>query len=79
MMFILGVNTGPHHGSAALLHDGTLVLMAEQERLSRRKRAFGESPAAAIGSCLDAAGISLSEVAEVAVGWTVPAAHHGRG
>ncbi len=72
MMFILGVNTGPHDGSAALLHDGTLVLMAEQERLSRRKRAFGESPAAAIGSCLDAAGISLSEVAEVAVGWDVP-------
>lgn len=71
-MFILGVNTGPHDGSAALLHDGALVVMAEQERLSRRKRAFGESPAAAIRSCLDAAGICLSEVAEVAVGWDVP-------
>lgn len=71
-MFILGVNTGPHDGSAALLHDGALVVMAEQERISRRKQAFGESPSAAIRACLDTAGISLAEVAEVAVGWNVP-------
>lgn len=71
-MFILGVNTGPHDASAALLHDGHLVVMIEQERLSRRKQAFGESPAQAIGACLDAAGISLDDVSEVAVGWDVP-------
>lgn len=71
-MFILGVNTGPHDGSAALLHDGHLVVMVEQERLSRRKHAWGEPPTQAIRACLDAAGISLDDVTEVAVGWDVP-------
>lgn len=71
-MFILGVNSGPHDGSAVLLHDGHLVVMVEQERLSRRKNAWGESPTRAIRACLDAAGISLDEVTEVAVGWDVP-------
>jgi carbamoyltransferase len=71
-MFILGVNTGPHDGSAALLLNGTLLVMAEQERLSRRKHAFGESPADAIAACLATAGITLDDVAEVAVGWDVP-------
>lgn len=71
-MFVLGVNTGPHDTSAALLHDGELVVMIEQERLSRRKQAFGESPAQAVHACLDAAGIRLDEVDEVAVGWDVP-------
>jgi carbamoyltransferase len=71
-VFVLGVNTGPHDTSAALVHDGELVVMVEQERLSRRKQAFGESPAEAAHACLDAAGIRLDEVAEVAVGWDVP-------
>lgn len=71
-MFILGVNTGPHDGSATLLHDGQIVVMVEQERLSRRKRAFNESPAEAVRACLDSVGISLADVTEVAVGWDTP-------
>ncbi|MFE7121498.1 carbamoyltransferase [Streptomyces sp. NPDC057654] len=71
-MYILGVNTGPHDSSACLLKDGELLVMAEQERLSRRKRAFGESPRKAVAACLRAADISLSDVAETAVGWDVP-------
>ncbi|MFH8983847.1 carbamoyltransferase family protein [Streptomyces varsoviensis] len=71
-MYILGVNTGPHDSSACLLKDGELIVMVEQERLSRRKRAFGEAPRAAVAACLRAADISLGDVAETAVGWDVP-------
>lgn len=46
--------------------------MLEQERISRRRHAFGESPAAAIRACLDHADLSLDDVAEIAVGWNVP-------
>jgi carbamoyltransferase len=71
-MLILGVNTGPHDGSAALLQDGVLLVMIEEERLSRHKRAVGESPARAALACLDAVGAKLDDVDEVAVGWNVP-------
>lgn len=71
--YVLGVNTGPHDGSAALLRDGGLVTMIEQERLSRRRRAPGESPRDAIAACLSHEGIALGDISEVAVGWNVPA------
>jgi carbamoyltransferase len=71
--YILGVNSGPHDGAAALLRDGELVAMIEQERLSRNRHAFGEPPREAIAACLDDAGLTLDQVAEVAVGWDVPA------
>ena len=47
--------------------------MLEQERLSRRKHAFSESPEPAIKACLAHEGIDLSAVDEIAVGWDVPA------
>lgn len=72
-VYVLGVNTGPHDGSAALLRDGRLVAMLEQERLSRRRYAFRESPSDAIAACLTHAGIGLGDVAEIAIGWDVPA------
>jgi carbamoyltransferase len=68
-MLILGVNSGPHDGSAALLRDGELVAMVEQERLSRRKHALGESPADAIAACLRIGGVMLDDVDVIAVGW----------
>ena len=71
-VYVLGVNSGPHDGSAALLRDGELVAMLEQERLSRNRYAFGESPADAIEACLGEAGIGLGEVSQIAVGWDVP-------
>lgn len=70
--YVLGVNAGPHDNSAALLRDGELVAMVEQERLSGNRRAIGESPADAISSCLAEEGIDLGAVAEIAVGWDVP-------
>lgn len=71
--WVLGVNTGPHDGSAALVRDGELVAMVEQERLSRSRHAVRESPREAIAACLAHAGIGLDAVAEIAVGWDVPA------
>jgi carbamoyltransferase len=70
--YVLGVNGGPHDGSAALLRDGELVSMIEQERLSRNRHAFGESPRDAIAACLDEAGIELRQLREIAIGWDVP-------
>jgi carbamoyltransferase len=69
---VLGVNTGPHDGSAALLRNGRLVAMVEQERLSRNRYARGESPRNAIDACLAHAGIELADVERIAVGWDVP-------
>lgn len=71
--YVLGVNTGPHDASAALLRDGELVAMLEQERLSRKRYAFGQSPSGAVAACLVQEGINIGAVTEIAVGWDVPA------
>ncbi len=79
--YVLGVNSGvhKHDGAAALLADGHLVAMVEQERLSRRKQAWGEAAAEAISACLALAGIRLEDIAHVAFGWdeALYAAAHG--
>src|SRR2546423_12824237 len=67
--YVLGLNLGFHEASAALLHNGSLRWLVEQERLSRRKRALGQSPAAAARACLDAEGIGLESVDAIAIGW----------
>ncbi|OZE13449.1 hypothetical protein CH249_01385 [Rhodococcus sp. 05-2255-3B1] len=66
--WIAGLNHGAHDASCALLHDGELIVAVEQERLSRRKRAVGQSPAHALRYCLDYVGINLSDVDVVALG-----------
>ncbi|GHO97477.1 nodulation protein NolNO [Reticulibacter mediterranei] len=71
-MYILGINSASHDGSAALLKDGQLLCMIEQERLSRKKRALNEWPTDAIISCLEWAGITLDEVEAMAFGWDIP-------
>lgn len=71
-MYVLGVNTGIHDASAALVHDVRIDVMVEQERVSRRKRAIGESPARAIRRCLDDAGLTFADLDHIAVGWDVP-------
>jgi carbamoyltransferase len=67
-LWVLGLNIGLHDSSAAILRDGELIAMAEQERFSRNKRAIGEPPVDAILFCLDTAGISLDEVTAVGLG-----------
>ncbi|MFE7117817.1 carbamoyltransferase [Streptomyces sp. NPDC057654] len=68
-MLVLGINFGFHDPSAALLEDGRLLAMAEQERFSRHKRARLEMPLEAVRSCLKQAGARASDVAAIATGW----------
>ena len=65
-MIILGINA--YHGDAAacLLKDGRLVAAAEEERFRRLKHWAG-FPSQAIRWCLQEAGVSLADVAHVAV------------
>jgi carbamoyltransferase len=67
--WILGLNHGPHDSSAALLRNGKLVVIAEQERFSRVKRALDQPPTQAMKYCLDYAGISLGELESIALGF----------
>ena len=64
----VGLNHGAHDSSCALLKEGELRVSVEQERLSRRKRAPGQSPADALRYCLDHEGIELSDVDVVTLG-----------
>lgn len=66
--WILGLNIGHHDASAALVHGGDLVAMAEEERFTRVKRALGQSPVNAAAFCLRHAGITLEEVVAVGLG-----------
>lgn len=66
--WILGLGIGGHDSAAALLRNGVLVAMGEQERFSRVKKAFHEAPAAAAQFCLGRAGIGLGDVTAVALG-----------
>ena len=67
--YVLGLNLGWHESAAALLRDGELRWLVEQERVSRRKRAIGQPPTEAARACLDAEGIALRDVEQIAVGW----------
>src|SRR6266852_3499649 len=65
-MYILGINAYHGNSSAALVSDGWLIAAVEEERFNRVKYAAG-FPSAAIRYCLDAAGITLSEVDHIAI------------
>jgi carbamoyltransferase len=65
-MYILGINAYHGNASAAIIADGRLIAAVEEERFNRVKYAAG-FPSAAIRYCLDAAGITLSEVDHIAI------------
>src|SRR5262245_48637087 len=67
-MRVLGITHDVLICSAALVEDGEVVAAIAEERLDRQKqsRFF---PTLAIQHCLDAAGIVLGDVDEIAVGW----------
>src|SRR5579871_5601035 len=65
-MHILGINAYHGNSSAALISDGRLVAAVEEERFNRVKYAAG-FPIAAIKYCLEAGGITLSEVDHIAI------------
>jgi carbamoyltransferase len=61
---ILGISAFYHDSAAALVQDGVIVAAAQEERFSRKKndRRF---PQAAIGYCLEAAGLRIDQVDSV--------------
>jgi len=60
-MYILGISCYFHDAAAALLHDGSLLAAAEEERFSRKKHDY-EFPQRAIDYCLRAAGIQSGDL-----------------
>jgi carbamoyltransferase len=65
-MYILGINAYHGNASAAIVADGRLIAAVEEERFNRVKYAAG-FPSAAIRYCLNAAGVTLSEVDHIAI------------
>jgi carbamoyltransferase len=62
---ILGISAFYHDSAAALVVDGRIAAAAQEERFTRKKQ-DARFPKAAIGYCLDAAGIKLDDVDYVA-------------
>ena len=67
MSTILGLNAFHPGASAALVIDGIPVVAIAEERLNRVKY-YGKFPTRAIRTCLDIAGLTLSDIDAVAVG-----------
>lgn len=65
--YILGINAYHADASAALLHNGVLVAAIEEERFRRIKHWAG-FPSEAVRFCLQEAGITASQITQVAVG-----------
>ncbi|MFM7839878.1 MAG: carbamoyltransferase, partial [Chitinophagaceae bacterium] len=66
-MYILGINAFHADASAALFRDGQLLAASEEERFRRVKHWAG-FPSEAILFCLQEAGITLDDVAHIAIG-----------
>ena len=69
-MFILGIWDG-HDAGAALLKGDRILFALNEERLTRRKLEVG-FPRHAISACLNHAGISTSDIREIAVSTSDP-------
>jgi carbamoyltransferase len=66
---IMGINYGSGHDSAAaLIVDGELIAMSEEERFTRKKH-DASFPYQSIDFCLNKAGLTYAEVDYVAIGW----------
>lgn len=73
-MIILGIATPfSHDPSAALLIDGKIVALCDEERLIRQKHAMEKRPVNAIKFCLDKAGIQPKDINAVAYPWSFEA------
>src|ERR1700756_3173753 len=66
-MLILGLNMFHADASAAIVQDGEVVFAIAEERLNRVKH-YGGFPSLAVKACLDAVGVSITDVDHVAVG-----------
>jgi carbamoyltransferase len=65
-MIILGLNAFHADSAAAIMRDGVLIAAAEEERFCRVKHWVG-FPSQAIAYCLREAGVTLADVAHVAI------------
>jgi len=73
-VWVLGINWKRHDSAAALVDgDGRVWALAEEERFTRVKHAWGTWPALASAFCLRTAGIAWRDLDAVAVGWDLPA------
>ncbi|GGR31717.1 carbamoyltransferase [Streptomyces griseomycini] len=81
-MRVLGVNGWPgasHDGAACLVVDGEVIALAEEERFTRNKHAYGEAPLNAAAHCLAEGGLTLDDIDVVAHGWDLPKLFRDRG
>src|ERR1051325_4339804 len=62
---ILGLHIGPHDSSAAIIENGAVLAMMEQERFDHNKHS-GAFPAEAIAFCLAHVGARLNDLVAVA-------------
>lgn len=73
MTYILGISGmfyDAGNPAAALVKDGKLIAMAEEERFNRIKHSLGfPYPEKAIEFCLKQAGITIQEVESISLGW----------
>lgn len=67
-MYVVGITSGMHDSSAALVKSGKIVAFAEEERFNRKKHT-GEIPISAIKFCLDYAGISPEDISAIGFFW----------
>ncbi|MEV6930388.1 carbamoyltransferase C-terminal domain-containing protein [Dactylosporangium sp. NPDC051485] len=69
-MIVLGLAGGlGHDPAAALVIDGRLTALAEEERFTRKRHAWFELPVEATAYCLASAGITMADVDVVATSW----------
>jgi carbamoyltransferase len=69
-MYILGLTGALGHDAAAcIMHDGKLIAMIEEERLTRISHSLGALPIKAIEFCLNKANVCLDEIDYIAISW----------
>jgi carbamoyltransferase len=72
-VWVLGINWKRHDSAAALVDgDGRIWALAEEERFTRVKHAWGTWPTQAAWHCLRTAGITWRDLDAVAMGWDLP-------
>ena len=74
----LGIMTGPHDPSAAIVRNGEVLALVDEERFIRDKHAFDRFPLRAIASCLQIAGATLDDIHAIAMPWDIAAHSDGR-
>lgn len=67
-MYILGISGYTHESSCALIKDGNIRVVLEEERFNRKKHTL-EFPINAIKECLSIEGISFSDIDQITFFW----------